>query len=80
MSRQPIKILIFGAALRKDSLNEKLADLATDAALANGATVERVRMSEFDCPSYDKDHGDRCLHDRVARIQRLGTGTSQERD
>jgi NAD(P)H-dependent FMN reductase len=55
MSRQPIKILIFGAALRKDSLNEKLADLATDAVLANGATVERVRMSEFDCPSYDND-------------------------
>jgi chromate reductase, NAD(P)H dehydrogenase (quinone) len=51
MSRQPIKVLILGAALRKDSLNEKLADLATEGAIAGGATVERARMSDFDCPS-----------------------------
>lgn len=55
MSRQPIKVLIFGAALRKDSLNEKLADLAAKAATENGATVVRGSMSEFDCPSYDGD-------------------------
>ena len=55
MSRQPIKVLIFGAALRKNSLNEQLAELAAQAAADNGATVQRASMSEFDCPSYDGD-------------------------
>lgn len=55
MSRQPIKVLIFGAALRKNSLNEQLAGLAAQAANDNGATVHRASMSEFDCPSYDGD-------------------------
>ena len=55
MSRQPIKVLIFGAALRKNSLNEQLAGLAAQAATDNGATVHRASMSEFDCPSYDGD-------------------------
>lgn len=55
MNRKPIKVLIFGAAMRKDSLNVKLAELAAVAASANGATVQRASMLDFDCPSYDGD-------------------------
>jgi len=46
---------IYRAALRKNSLNEQLAELAAQAAADNGATVQRASMSEFDCPSYDGD-------------------------
>lgn len=55
MTRQPIRILIFGAALREESLNNRLATIAERTAIENGATVERARMSDFDCVSYDQD-------------------------
>ena len=55
MNRQPVSILVFGAALRGDSLNERLATLAARAAEEIGATVHRATMREFDCPSYDGD-------------------------
>lgn len=55
MNRQPVSILIFGGALRADSLNDKLATLAAGAAKDIGATVNRATMREFDCPSYDFD-------------------------
>ena len=55
MNRQPVSILVFGAALRGDSLNDRLATLAANAAKEIGATVNRASMREFDCPSYDGD-------------------------
>jgi len=55
VNRQPVSILVFGGALRTDSLNDRLATLATEAAQHLGATVNRATMKEFDCPSYDGD-------------------------
>jgi NAD(P)H-dependent FMN reductase len=55
VSRQPVSILVFGASLRGDSLNDRLATLAAGAAKDIGATVQRATMKEFDCPSYDGD-------------------------
>src|SRR5690349_17531926 len=58
MSTRPsstIKVLVFGASLRADSLNRKLADVAARAAAANGAVVDRVSMRDFDVPMYDGD-------------------------
>ena len=50
-----LTVLIFGASLRRDSLNSKLADLATSVVERHGAQVDRGSMAEFDCPPYDGD-------------------------
>ncbi|MCC6316656.1 MAG: NAD(P)H-dependent oxidoreductase [Gemmatimonadaceae bacterium] len=50
-----LNILVFGASLRGDSLNVKLADLAARTAQQAGATVDRAAMRDFDVPPYDGD-------------------------
>ena len=50
-----IKVLVFGASLRADSLNQKLAALAARVAERAGAVVDRASMQDFDVPSYDGD-------------------------
>lgn len=49
------RYLIFGASLRKDSFNERLASLAASVIEAAGGTVDLAHMSDFECPSYDGD-------------------------
>ena len=53
--RRPVHILVFGASLRKGSLNNRLAALAAKVADRNGATVDEVSIADFDCPFYDGD-------------------------
>jgi NAD(P)H-dependent FMN reductase len=53
--RRPVRVLIFGASLRRGSLNDRLAALAASAAEQNGGVVDRGQMADFDCPSYDQD-------------------------
>jgi chromate reductase len=48
-------VLVFGASLRDNSLNDRLATMAERSVESHGATVDRASMSEFDCPSYDGD-------------------------
>lgn len=50
-----LKVLVFGASLRADSLNRKLAELAARVAERNGAIVDRASMRDFDVPLYDGD-------------------------
>jgi chromate reductase, NAD(P)H dehydrogenase (quinone) len=50
-----LKVLVFGASLRADSLNRKLAALAVRSAEQMGATVDHASMRDFDVPSYDGD-------------------------
>ena len=50
-----IKILLFAASLRKDSLNRRLGDVVQRALDARGVAVDRAPMADFDCPSYDGD-------------------------
>ena len=50
-----LKVLVFAASLRTESLNHKLATLATRIAEQNGATVDLASMHDFDVPSYDAD-------------------------
>jgi chromate reductase, NAD(P)H dehydrogenase (quinone) len=50
-----LKVLVFAAALRAESLNRKLAALAARIAEQNGATVDHASMRDFDVPSYDGD-------------------------
>jgi len=51
----PLRILVFSASLRDDSLNTRLAKLAADVIEKNGAKADFANMSEFDCPSYNGD-------------------------
>jgi chromate reductase, NAD(P)H dehydrogenase (quinone) len=53
--RSPIRILVFAASLRADSLNARLAALAAECVRGNGGTADLATMQEFDVPSYDGD-------------------------
>jgi chromate reductase, NAD(P)H dehydrogenase (quinone) len=57
MSHSPtaLRVLIFAASLRAESLNRKLAVLAARVAEENGATVDLASMRDFDVASYDGD-------------------------
>jgi chromate reductase, NAD(P)H dehydrogenase (quinone) len=52
---RPLNVLVFGASLRRGSLNDRLAGLAQQVVESRGARVDRGTMAEFDCPSYDGD-------------------------
>ena len=52
---RPLNVLIFGAALRQGSLNDRLAGLAQKVVEKRGARVDRGSMQAFDSPSYDGD-------------------------
>jgi len=51
----PVRYLVFGASLRAGSLNARLADLAAETIEANGGTVDRASMADFDAPSFNFD-------------------------
>lgn len=53
--RHPVKFLVFGASLRRESLNDRLASLAASVVGDKGGTVDRAHMTDFDGPSYDQD-------------------------
>jgi chromate reductase len=50
-----LKVLVFAASRRKESLNGKLATIAARVAREDGATVDLATMREFDVPLYDGD-------------------------
>ncbi len=54
-SSPPLNILVFGASLRTESLNHKLAALAARVARDLGATVDLALMRDFDAPLYNGD-------------------------
>ena len=53
--QKPLRILVFSASLRKDSLNTSLASLAAAVIEKNGGIVDLANMTEFDCPSFNQD-------------------------
>ena len=50
-----LKVLVFAASLRAESLNRKLSVLAARVAEQNGAIVDLASMRDFDVSSYDGD-------------------------
>jgi chromate reductase len=50
-----LRVLVFSASLRKDSVNTALAQLAARHAALHGAVVDLATMREFDVPSYDPE-------------------------
>ena len=54
-TKPTVKLLVFSASMRKESLNTKLAGIVTRVARKLGATVDEASMKDFDAPSYDGD-------------------------
>lgn len=50
-----LRLLIFSVSLRTDSLNTRLAKLASTIVEKNGGHVDFASMAEFDCPSFNGD-------------------------
>jgi chromate reductase len=53
--RCSVRLLVFGASMRKGSMNDTLASLGATVAAEKGASVERASMMDFECPPYDLD-------------------------
>jgi chromate reductase, NAD(P)H dehydrogenase (quinone) len=51
----PVRVLVFEASMRVQSLNRRLANLAAAVIEQNGGTVDRAHMADFECPWYDGD-------------------------
>ena len=68
-----MKIFVYSASLRKESINLKLSKLIAKVAEANGAEVDFARMSDFDMPAFNMDDqqssgipaGAKALADRI---------------
>ncbi|HLV21075.1 MAG TPA: NAD(P)H-dependent oxidoreductase [Polyangiaceae bacterium] len=65
-----LKVLVFGASLREDSLNRKLAALAARVVEQCGGAVDQASMRDFEAPSYDGD---------VERAQGIPQGAAELR-
>ncbi|MCC7534425.1 MAG: NAD(P)H-dependent oxidoreductase [Bacteroidia bacterium] len=52
---EPLKLLLFAATLRSDSLNNTLAKLAEKILLKHNCKVDFARMNEFDAPSFNQE-------------------------
>ena len=50
-----LRVLVFSASLREDSMNATLAKLAARLASRQGSEVDFATMREFDAPSYNPD-------------------------
>ncbi|MGV9242088.1 NADPH-dependent FMN reductase [Streptomyces sp. NPDC003710] len=69
----PLRVLVFGAALRADSANARLAALVARLISDTGAAVHLAAMRDFDMPLYDGDmeateglpHGALALRDQL---------------
>ena len=52
---QPVRFLVFAASLRAESLNVRLARLASKAIEEHGGIVDQGAWRDFVCPAYDQD-------------------------
>ena len=50
-----VRVLLFAASLRRDSLNARLAEVVRRIVERRGVAVDVASMRDFDCPSYDGD-------------------------
>lgn len=50
-----LSLLAFSGSLRKDSWNHKLVEATAELCRAEGATVDVVRLLDFDLPLYNED-------------------------
>jgi NAD(P)H-dependent FMN reductase len=67
-----VRILAINGSSRRESLNQKLLDIAAHGARHAGAEVTTVRLGDFDLPIYDGDlEAERGLPDGARELQAL---------
>ncbi|HWT37400.1 MAG TPA: NAD(P)H-dependent oxidoreductase, partial [Paraburkholderia sp.] len=67
-----VRILALNGSSRRESLNQKLLDIAAQGARDAGAEVTAVRLGDFDLPIYDGDcEADRGLPNGARKLQAL---------
>lgn len=49
------RLLVLGGALRRDSWNQIIAEIAGEGASAAGAEIDVIRLSDFPMPVFDQD-------------------------
>jgi NAD(P)H-dependent FMN reductase len=54
-----MKILVFAASLRKNSLNQKLAAVTAELLRSMSASIDHADFREFEMPIYDGDLAER---------------------
>ena len=54
-AREPVRLLVFSASLRRESFNTRLAQLASRIIAEHGGTPDYATMTDFSCPPYDQD-------------------------
>jgi chromate reductase len=71
-----LKVLVFAASLRRESLNRKLAALAGRVAEEHGAVVDLASMRDFEVPLYDGDlEADAGIPEGARELQRRLRGS-----
>ncbi|HYC62128.1 MAG TPA: NAD(P)H-dependent oxidoreductase [Thermoanaerobaculia bacterium] len=65
-----VKVLLFAASLRKESVNARLASVVKSIVERLGVEADHASMSDFDCPSYDQD----------AEVESMPQGAQRLRD
>ena len=50
-----VRVLLFAASLRKESLNARLAAIVGRILEGRGVDVDHASMRDFECPAYDQD-------------------------
>ncbi|RZJ33815.1 MAG: NADPH-dependent oxidoreductase [Flavobacterium sp.] len=53
--QEPVRILVFSASLRKDSLNTNLAKQAVAVIERNGGKADYANFADFECPTFNQD-------------------------
>jgi NAD(P)H-dependent FMN reductase len=66
-----VKLLAFSGSTRTKSLNQRLADLAAEAAREAGADVMSIRLRDFDLPIYDGDLEERAFPSGANALREL---------
>ncbi|SIT47580.1 NADPH:quinone oxidoreductase [Paraburkholderia piptadeniae] len=67
-----VRILAINGSSRRESLNQKLLDIAAQGARDAGAEVTRARLADFDLPIYDGDfEAERGLPNGARKLQAL---------
>ena len=67
-----VRILALNGSSRRESLNQKLLDIAAQGARDAGAEVTAVRLGDFDLPIYDGDfEAERGLPNGARKLQAL---------
>ena len=64
-----VKVLLFAASLRKESVNARLTSVVRDVLERLNVTTDHASMSDFDCPSYDQDDEERSMPDGAQRLR-----------